>query len=210
MTSAHRAIEKIERDRQTVVRCTRDLLRQTALVGVPSEDGAPVRAAIDRLVRRGVEADDAASDALRQLPADGSAQPVLSELGVARDAFAAARQAALRTVARAPLPASAAPVAGGAACPDGVRPLPQQAQVSGYRRVDLSELATEEALQREKLAGVLEVEADLNELRGMTRDLNGMLVEQRGGLRAAAGNIDRALALTQRGTQELRKARQLQ
>lgn len=83
-------------------------------------------------------------------------------------------------------------------------------QMQHFRQVDDSELLTEEALQTEKLEGILEVQRDMNELKSMYHEMHSHVVQQQDGLNLAEGNIDKAQAHVEKGVVELKSANKLQ
>jgi hypothetical protein len=83
-------------------------------------------------------------------------------------------------------------------------------KMQDFKQIDDAELHTEEALQREKLAGILDVERDMNQLNSMYHELHGHIEGQQVGLTTAETNIDRAQTHVEKGITELKSANKLQ
>jgi len=83
-------------------------------------------------------------------------------------------------------------------------------QMQHFRQVDDAELLTEEALQTEKLDGILSVERDMNELKSMYHEMHQHVVTQQDGLNTAETNIDKAQSHVEKGVVELKSANKLQ
>lgn len=82
--------------------------------------------------------------------------------------------------------------------------------MTALTQLSLAELDTEEAIQLEKLRGILDVERDVNELRAMFREARELVMAQQEGLNRIDANIDSATRHVRGGTDHLRGARRLQ
>jgi t-SNARE complex subunit (syntaxin) len=71
---------------------------------------------------------------------------------------------------------------------------------------DTGELRTEEAIQREKLEGVVEIEQDLNELKTAYQDFGQLVKDQQEGLNKVENNVDTSTVRVDEGIVELKKA----
>ena len=76
--------------------------------------------------------------------------------------------------------------------------------------VNTAPLDTEEALQRERLQGVTEIESQMGELKSMYQDFNTMVHDQQSGLDMTEGNVDKSTKHVERGVVELKKAGEVQ
>ena len=76
--------------------------------------------------------------------------------------------------------------------------------------VNTAPLDTEEALQRERLQGVVEIEGQMGELKSMYQDFNHMVNDQQQGLDNVEGNVDKSTKHVERGVQELKGASSVQ
>lgn len=76
--------------------------------------------------------------------------------------------------------------------------------------VNTAPLDTEEALQRERLEGVVEIEGQMGELKSMYQDFNTLVHDQQGGLDMTEQNVDKSTKHVERGVVELKKASEVQ
>lgn len=76
--------------------------------------------------------------------------------------------------------------------------------------VNTAPLDTEEALQRERLEGVVEIEGQMGELKSMYQDFNTLVHEQQAGLDMTEQNVDKSTKHVERGVVELKKASEVQ
>lgn len=76
--------------------------------------------------------------------------------------------------------------------------------------VNTAPLDTEEALQRERLQGVVEIESQMGELKSMYQDFNTMVHDQQAGLDITETNVDKSTKHVERGVVELKKAGEVQ
>lgn len=82
----------------------------------------------------------------------------------------------------------------------------QAQQSQQLRRVDVSELATEEAIQREKNEAAREIEAEAAELNGAYKEFAALIGEQQSGLDAMNKNVASATVKIEKGSAELATA----
>jgi hypothetical protein len=76
--------------------------------------------------------------------------------------------------------------------------------------VNTAPLDTEEALQRERLEGVVEIEGQMGELKSMYQDFNTLVHDQQAGLDMTEQNVDKSTKHVERGVVELKKASEVQ
>lgn len=76
--------------------------------------------------------------------------------------------------------------------------------------VNTAPLDTEEALQRERLHGVVEIEGQMGELKSMYQDFNAMVHDQQAGIDMVDQNVDKSTKHVERGVVELKGASAVQ
>lgn len=76
----------------------------------------------------------------------------------------------------------------------------------GLKRVDMNELATEEAIQHEKARTAREIEQEAGELHGAYKEFNALVQEQQKGLDTMQHNVETAVVKVVRGKEELETA----
>lgn len=81
-----------------------------------------------------------------------------------------------------------------------------QIDLSQLQRVDMSELATEEAIQYEKAKAAREIEQEAGELHGAYVEFNSLTKEQQKGLDQITTNVTKAHTSVERGVTELQQA----
>lgn len=81
-----------------------------------------------------------------------------------------------------------------------------QIELSQLQRVDMSELATEEAIQLEKHRAAREIEQETGELHGAYVEFNALTKEQQKGLDTMTTNVTKAHSHVERGVGELKEA----
>ncbi len=99
--------------------------------------------------------------------------------------------------------------AGAASTAGGTGPDHTEVKMQHFRQIDDAELNTEDAIQTEKLKGILEVERKMNELRAMNREFGAHVEDQQVGLNTAETNIDKAQDHVEKGVKELKSANKL-
>lgn len=211
-------LERLEQLRSQLLRFKNDYVTQARILGTEKDNEAH-RKKLARLKQRYTDTDNKASALLSEAPSAGPDVADWQQLrsaikGLRADFDAADRDVKARETAKplqgAPAGSSAdhredGPAAGGA--PRGGH---TGVRMQEFRQVDDAELLTEEALQTEKLEGILDVERDMNELRGMYHELHGHVTDQQVGLNTAEGNIDKAQTHVEKGVTELKSANKLQ
>ncbi|EAN97614.1 hypothetical protein, conserved [Trypanosoma cruzi] len=79
-------------------------------------------------------------------------------------------------------------------------------RVQEIRAIDMSGLCTEEALQREKLLGVREIESNMMDLRSMYQEFHDLVHHQQSNLDSMTGNVSVAKSSVEGGARELSQA----
>jgi hypothetical protein len=149
---------------------------------------------------------------LQQL-VDGGAtrdwEPLRRDLRTIQSEFAVAErqaQKAFSTAAKS-ADANAASSSGGAAGGFGAGGQQQhQQQGLDVRLIDTSALDTEEEYQRQRLQGVVAIEGQMSELKGMFQDFNAMVHEQQTGIDMIETNVDESTKHVERGVKDLQGA----
>lgn len=75
-----------------------------------------------------------------------------------------------------------------------------------FKRVDMSELATEEALQNEKYRGVVEIQQEMADLHSAYSQFQGLVNEQQSGLDKMETDVVKAKTHVEKGVDELKGA----
>ena len=91
-----------------------------------------------------------------------------------------------------------------------VTAMKRRMQQQGFRQIDVSELNTEENIQREKLAAVVQIEQDVNEVKSMFQEFDEHLNRQQIGINNIEKNVDNSVIKVEKGVQELKEANKLQ
>ena len=81
-----------------------------------------------------------------------------------------------------------------------------QINMHEFKRVDMSELATEEALQHEKYQGVVEIQQDMTELNSAYKEFQDLVQDQGQGIDAMENNVVKAKSSVEKGTTDLQGA----
>jgi hypothetical protein len=76
--------------------------------------------------------------------------------------------------------------------------------------INMAPLDTEEALQREKLQGVVEIEGQMNDLKSIYTDFNEMVQDQQKGLDTMESNVDKSIKSVESGVKDLKGASKVQ
>ncbi len=76
--------------------------------------------------------------------------------------------------------------------------------------INMAPLDTEEALQRDKLTGITEIESQMGELKSMYKDFNTMVQDQQVGIDHVEQNVDKTTKHVERGVQELKATSEVQ
>ncbi len=92
----------------------------------------------------------------------------------------------------------------------GSSPTGQQLGLGHAVVVNTAPLDTEEALQRERLQGIVDIEGQMGELKSMYQDFNVMVHDQQAGLDTVEGNVDKSTKHVERGVVELKGASAVQ
>ncbi|KEG10480.1 syntaxin 7 [Trypanosoma grayi] len=74
------------------------------------------------------------------------------------------------------------------------------------KKIDMSEFHTEEALQREKLLGVREIESNMMDLKTSYQEFHDLVHHQQAGLDQITGNVSESKVHVENGTTELQQA----
>ena len=201
-------LEALDQLRGQMQRANSEFGQRAECVGTP-KDSPALRQTLERIRQRFVALESKADS---QVPRDGnnSADPALRELV---RSIAAERAGFAQVNRRARAAETAAPLPGGAPrsnVESGQRATQTAQPMTALTQMSLAELDTEEALQLEKLRGILDVERDVNELRAMFREARELVMAQQEGLNRINANIDSATRHVRGGTDHLRGARRLQ
>ena len=81
-----------------------------------------------------------------------------------------------------------------------------EVRVQAIKQVDNSELYTKEALEREKLQGALEIEAEMRDLKSTYKEFNDLVQHQQQGIDTMASNVQDARVHVEKGIVELQEA----
>jgi len=208
-------LDKLEQLRSQLQRQIKEYATQGKIIGTDKDNDAQ-RKKLQRLRDRIGEIDSKATALLGKAPSGGieaadwdSLKQSIRELrqqyeSVDREVRGKENAHRLPTSAGAPEVGSST---GAASRPTGGH---TSVQMQHFRQVDDAELLTEEALQTEKLGGILEVERDMNELKSMYHEMHSHVVTQQEGLNIAETNIDKAQTHVEKGVGELKSANKLQ
>uniref|UniRef100_A0A7S1KXV6 t-SNARE coiled-coil homology domain-containing protein n=1 Tax=Neobodo designis TaxID=312471 RepID=A0A7S1KXV6_NEODS len=214
-------LDKLDQLRTQMERFKSDYATQARLVGT-DKDGDAHRKKLKRVRQRFTDADSKATAMLAQAPQSG---PDASDWASLRNALRQIRSEFEATDRETRAKENAHPIGdapgaagaagghhadGGAGAGGGPAGGHRAVRMQEFRQVDDAELLTEEALQTEKLNGILEVERDMNELQGMYHELHAHVEDQQTGLNTAEGNIDKAQTHVEKGVTELKSANKLQ
>lgn len=217
-------LERLEQMRMQLVRFKNDYATQSGIIGTDKDNDAH-RKKIQRIAQRYRDVDSKATTLLSKAPASGPEANDWNGLRIAirnlrTDFEGHEREVRARENAHPLAGAAAAGVGGGGGNGGGGggsgggdyggRGGHAAVKMQDFRQVDDAELLTEEALQTEKLEGILEVERDMNELRGMYHELHSHVEYQQTGLNTAEANIDQAQTHVEKGVTELKSANKLQ
>lgn len=85
-----------------------------------------------------------------------------------------------------------------------------EVRVQAIKQVDNSELYTKEALEREKLQGALEIEAEMRDLHSTYKEFNDLVNHQQQGIDTMASNVQDARVHVEKGIVELQDASKYQ
>ena len=108
---------------------------------------------------------------------------------------------------KAPVPAKGRGRAGGTretggASAGGERRL----EITTVQKVDLSELATEEEIQKEKLRDAAEIQEGVRDIKGCYDEFSVLLNHQQAGIDRSAKNVETSVTNVQSGTEQLKQA----
>jgi hypothetical protein len=208
-------LDKLDQLRTQMERFKNDYATQARLVGT-DKDGEAHRKKLKRVHQRYHDAEAKATAMLAQAPSSGADAADWNALrnavrAIKSDFEATERDTRTKENAHPIADAASGNVAAAAGVTNATSGFSaNRVRMQEFRQVDDAELLTEEALQTEKLTGILGVERDLQEVQGMYHELHSHVQEQQQGLNRAEGNIDGARRHVQRGTAELKGARKAQ
>jgi hypothetical protein len=203
------ALDKLDQLKTQMQRMVREYQTKSKVIGTDRDSDAH-RKVLSRLRERFAEIDKKAGALLSSQPTSGPEvgdwQQIKQAIRDVRSEFEAidrdvrSKENAHRVVgAESDASAGAKPAGGHTTI-----------KMQDFKQIDDAELLTEEALQNEKLKGILDVERDMNELHSMYHELHGHVHSQQTGLDTAETNIDSAQSHVEKGVVELKQANKLQ
>jgi len=212
-------LDKVEQQRATMQRLQKELSQVSLLVGT-DKDGTMTRNKLLKARERFVEAEKKALMQMNDAPTSG---PDAAEWSKMRASLREQRQEWDRLDRDVKARESANPISavnaaggdsrdgqqgyggvgGGGGGAGGVK-------ITDFKQVDTSELDTENAIQTERLQGIIEIEQNANEVRAMYQEFQSHVEGQQGALTTAEKNIDKSQDHVERGVKDLKSANKLQ
>ena len=198
-------VEKAAKFVQRIQRDSRDFATLSQLIGDKTGKDTPqLRNKLERCRREISRTDTQLQDILKNAAVGDRAWDQLKgQYKETKKAFDAADATARRKEKENPMLADGSSTA---AAPSGGGGAAGEFRVSELKRVDMSELATEEAIQAEKLQGVREIEQDMRELKTTYQEFNELVNTQQGGIDTMQKNVQQATVHVEKGVVELKEA----
>lgn len=81
-----------------------------------------------------------------------------------------------------------------------------EVRIQEIKQIDMSELNTKEAIEKEKLVGALEIESEMRDLKSTYQEFNDLVNHQQTGLDKASSDISQARVHVEKGIVELQEA----
>ena len=194
--------EAVSRQIQSFAKHVTDFNGVVSQLGTERDSGAPLRERLRKIRASVSQLEGKIDDMLKATPADDKTfEQLKGKYQKLRRDFETLNNKAKKLEKG---PASGAPGGG-----EGVRSSSgagKEVRIQDIKQVDMSELATEEALQREKLHGALEIESEMRDLHSTYKEFQDLVVHQQTGLDTVSGNISESRKHVEKGVVELKQA----
>ena len=202
--------EAISRQIQSLAKHVTEFTGSVSQLGTERDNGAPLREKLRKIRATVSQLDSKIDEMLKQSPGDDQTYDQLkSKFQKLRKDFETVNTKAKRLENQRGNPAlpqqegQQSPRSSGGAGSSQIR-------IQDIKQVDMSEMATEEALQREKLHGALEIESEMRDLKSTYQEFQDLVVHQQTGLDTTSKNITESKQHVEKGVVELKQASQYQ
>jgi syntaxin 7 len=197
--------EAVSRQIQSFAKQVTDFTSAVSALGTERDNGAPLRERLRKIRSLVSQLEGKIDDMLKSAPADDRTfEQLRAKYQKLRKDFELTNNKAKKLEKTGPASAGGAMNEGGAR--SSASTSGREVKIQDIKQVDMSELATEEALQREKLHGALEIEGEMRDLHSTYKEFQDLVVHQQTGLDTVSNNITESRKHVEKGVVELKQA----
>jgi syntaxin 7 len=198
--------EAVSRQIQSFGKQVADFTNAVGLLGTDKDNGAPLREKLRKIRSVVAQLEGKIDDMVKHAPDDDKTfEQLRQKYQKLRRDFELMNNKAKKLEKGGPMAMNDANSGGGGG-PRSSAGTGKEVRIQDIKQVDMSELATEEALQREKLHGALVIESEMRDLHSTYKEFQDLVVHQQTGLDTMSSNITESRKHVEKGVVELKEA----